>query len=81
MTTLEKVILNNDVLADCTGKVNDKSVAESLPRFKAEDYRGKHVVMKGCAPTWAVMMIQHRLEGVAAKLSFALYDGKEYDVW
>jgi len=81
MPTLEKAILNTDILADMSGKVTERSALEKLPRFNAEEYRGKHVVIKGCASTWAVMALQHKLEGVAAKLSFALYDGKEFDIF
>jgi hypothetical protein len=81
METTEKVVLNTDVLADGMGKVTEKSVAMAFPKFKPEDYKGKHVVLKGCAGTWAVMMLQHKLEGVAAHLSFALYDGKEYQIF
>jgi hypothetical protein len=81
MTTIEKIELKTDVLADMSGKVSDQSVKAKLPQLNPETYRGKHVVVKGCAPTWAVMLIQHKLEGVAAHLSFALFDGKEYDVW
>lgn len=81
MATIEKVILNTDFLNDMSGKVNDRSVADKLPKLNLGEYQGKHVVVKGCAPTWAVMMLQHKLEGVALNLSFALYDGKEYQVW
>jgi len=81
MATIEKMVLNTDILADMSGKVTERSALEKLPRFNAEEYRGKHVVIRGCASTWAVMTLQHKLEGVAAKLSFALYDGKEFDIW
>ncbi len=81
METLEKVALNTDVLAGMDGKVNESSVKMKLPQFNLEEYRGKHVVVKGCAPTWAVMLLQHQLEGVAARLSFVLYDGREYPIF
>ncbi|HEY5039672.1 MAG TPA: hypothetical protein VIJ93_11420 [bacterium] len=81
MEIAEKVILKTDVLADMSGKVTERSVAQTFPNFKQEDYQGKHVVIKGCAGTWAVMMLQHKLEGVAAHLSFALYDGKEIQIF
>lgn len=81
MTTLEKAVLNTDILADMSGKVTERSVMEKLPQFDPEPYRGKHVVIKGCASTWAVMALQHKLEGVASKLSFTLYDGKEFAIW
>jgi hypothetical protein len=81
METLEKMVLNTDVLAGMDGKVNESSVKIKLPQFNLEKFRGKHVVVKGCAPTWAVMLLQHQLEGVAAKLSFVLYDGKEYLIY
>lgn len=81
MDTVEKVELSTDFLTDCTGKVTEASVKEAWSRFQSEAYRGKHVVVKGCAPTWAVMQLQHRLEGVAAGLSFALFDGREFPIW
>lgn len=79
--TLDKIMLNTDVLAGMDGKVTEASVKMKLPQFQPENYRGKHVVVKGCAPTWAVMLLQHRLEGVADHLSFVLYDGKEFLVY
>jgi hypothetical protein len=81
METLEKIVLNTDILAGMDGKVNEASVRMKYPQLNPEDYRGKHVVVKGCAPTWAVMLLQHKLYGVAAKLSFVLYDGKEYPIY
>ncbi len=81
METLEKIVLNTDVLAGMDGKVTEASVKTKFPQFQPEEYRGKHVVVKGCAPTWAVMLLQRRLEGVAAHLSFVLYDGKEFPVY
>ncbi|HET9870305.1 MAG TPA: hypothetical protein VFR02_07415 [bacterium] len=78
---MEKIELNTDLLADMSGKVTEQSIKSKLPQLDAGAYRGKHVVVKGCAPTWAVMMLQHRLEGVAAGLSFKLFDGKEIGVW
>ncbi len=81
METMEKVVLNTDILAGMDGKVNEASVQLKYPQFNPEDYRGKHVVVKGCAPTWTVMLLQHKLQGVAVKLSFVLYDGKEYPIY
>lgn len=78
---MEKILLNTDVLAGMDGKVTDASLRMKLPQFQPEKYRGKHVMVKGCAPTWAAMIIQHQLEGVAAKLSFVLHDGKEYPIY
>jgi hypothetical protein len=63
------------------GKVTDASVRMKLPQFQPEKYRGKHVVVKDCAPTWAAMIIQRQMEWVAAKLSFVLHDGKEYSIY
>ena len=81
MEIMEKMELNTDVLADRSGKVTEHSVKSKMPGFNAEPYRGKHVVLKGCAPAWAVLMLQHQLEGVATKVSFALFDGKEYEIF
>ncbi|HVM33504.1 MAG TPA: hypothetical protein VMU88_10245 [bacterium] len=78
---MEKIELNTDTLADMSGKVTEQSIQMKLPQLNTETYRDKHVVVKGCAPTWAVMMLQHKLEGVAARLSFKLFDGKEIGVW
>jgi hypothetical protein len=78
---MEKIELNTDALADMSGKVSENSLKSKLPQLDMESYRGKHVVVKGCAPTWAVMVLQHKLEGVAAGLSFKLFDGKEIPVW
>ncbi|MGH7738897.1 MAG: hypothetical protein ACREL1_02005 [bacterium] len=78
---MEKIELNTDTLSDMSGKVTEQSLKSKLPQLNAEAYRGKHVVVKGCAPTWAVMKLQHQLEGVAGGLSFKLFDGKEIAVW
>jgi hypothetical protein len=75
------VVLSTDILADKSGKVTEQSVTEKFKLFQPEEYQGKKVMIKGCAPSWAVLMLQHKLEGIAASLSFVLYDGKEYQIW
>ncbi len=81
MKILEKVELKTDILAGMDGKVTEQSALNKLPGLDPASYKGKHVVIKGCAPTWAVLMLQHRLEGAAEKLSFGLFDGKEIDIF
>jgi len=63
----------NDIAA---GKINVAGFREKLEAFDLSKYAGKHVQIKGCAPTWAHLLVASRLHGKAQALDFLIDDGK-----
>ena len=71
---MNKVILDlNDI---SKGKVELGSFKVKLDGLDLSGYHGKHVQIKGCAPTWAHLLVAGRLFGKVGKLEFLLDDGK-----
>jgi len=66
-----KVLDLNDIES---GKVEVKTFAAKLESVDWESYRGQDVQIKGCAPTWAHLLVAGRLFGKASKISFLLDD-------
>ena len=63
-----------DVLDLSGGKVEVKNFAAKLETVDWGSYRGQEVQIKGCAPTWAHLLVAGRLFGLAAKVEFLLDD-------
>ncbi len=63
----------NDIAA---GKIDVAGFKTKLEAFDLAKYAGKHVQIKGCAPTWAHLMVASRLHGKAEALDFLIDDGK-----
>lgn len=57
-------------------ELGKKLAKEDLSKFK-----DKIVQLRGCAPTWAYMILSHRFEGIAKGVEFRLADGKSVRVW
>lgn len=74
--TNESVLLD---LNDLTGSapVQLATFAEKVKALDVEPYRDREVRIKGCAPTWAHLMVAGRLFPVVRKLEFLLDDGKD----
>lgn len=53
------------------------SFEEKLSKHDFSPYKGKHVQIKGCAPTWAHLLVAGKLFSIASGLDFILDDGKE----
>ena len=68
---MAKVLDLNDI---ATGKVEFKSFAQKLESVDWDSYRGQEVQIKGCAPTWAHLLVAGRLFGRAAKVEFLMDD-------
>ena len=58
------------------GKLDRESFSEKLGHIDWGQYDGQDVAIKGCAPTWAHLMVAGRLFGRVAKLNFLMDDGK-----
>ncbi|MCI0331048.1 MAG: DUF2480 family protein [candidate division Zixibacteria bacterium] len=62
--------------ADLTsgGMVQEEAFSKTLADLAWEKYRGKDVLIRGCAsfpvPTWAYMMLAARLAGVAKTIAY-----------
>ncbi|MBV9079989.1 MAG: hypothetical protein JO102_02595 [Elusimicrobia bacterium] len=58
------------------GRVEFASFPSKLASLDVEAYRGKHVQLEGCAPTWAHLLVAGKLFNVAAAVDFVVDDGK-----
>ena len=71
---VEKVVLDlNDIAA---GKVELSSFQQKLASFDLAKFKGKHVQLAGCAPTWAHLLVAGKLFPIVAGLDFLIDDGK-----
>lgn len=58
------------------GKIDVKGFAAKLAAYDLKPYEGRHVLIRGCAPTWAHLMVAGRLIGRVPALDFLIDDGK-----
>ena len=58
------------------GGVQLSTFPEKVAQIDPIPYKDKHVQIKGCAPTWAHLMVAGRLFPHAKALDFLLDDGK-----
>lgn len=63
----------NDI---ASGKIDVAGFKAKLEGFDLSPYTGQHVQIKGCAPTWAHLMVAARLLGKVQALDFLIDDGK-----
>ncbi len=71
----EKIALDlNDI---ASGKVELASFQEKLNNFDLAPFKGKHVQLQGCAPTWAHLLVAGKLVPLVTGLDFVIDDGKE----
>ena len=59
-----------------SGPVQLSSFPDTVAQWDVSPYQNQHVQIKGCAPTWAHLLVAGRLFPVAARLEFLLDDGK-----
>jgi hypothetical protein len=71
----DAVVLDLNDLAE--GKVELSSFRQKVDALDLTPYRGKHVQLTGCAPTWAHLLVAGKLFGVVDGLDFLIDDGKE----
>jgi len=75
MTSAEKITLDlNDI---ASGKVELSSFQQKVSSLDISPYKGKHVQLVGCAPTWAHLLVAGRLFRIVSALDFVIDDGKE----
>ena len=70
---MSEVLDLNDI---AKGKIDVAGFRAKLDAFNLAPYEGKHVVLKGCAPTWAHLLVASRLVGKVTALDFLIDDGK-----
>jgi hypothetical protein len=58
------------------GRVEFASFPSKVEAFNLETYRGKHVQLEGCSPTWAHLLVAGKLFGIAEGIDFIIDDGK-----
>lgn len=58
------------------GRVEFASFPAKVAALDVEAYRGKHVQLEGCSPTWAHLLIAGRLFPIANGVDFIVDDGK-----
>lgn len=71
----DKIALDlNDI---ASGKVELSSFQDKLNKFDLSPFKGKHVQLQGCAPTWAHLLVAGKLVPLVTGLDFVIDDGKE----
>lgn len=71
---MEKITLDlNDI---ASGKVELASFQQKVSNLDISSYKGKHVQLVGCAPTWAHLLVAGKLFPVVSGLDFVIDDGK-----
>jgi hypothetical protein len=58
------------------GRVEFATFPSKVASLDPETYRGKHVQLEGCSPTWAHLLVAGRLFPTAAAVDFVIDDGK-----
>ncbi len=58
------------------GKVDVAGFTQKLSGYDLARFEGRHVLIRGCAPTWAHLMVAARLIGKVPALDFLIDDGK-----
>jgi len=70
----DKVVLDlNDLVS---GRIEIASFKSLVDQMDLSPYVGKHVQIKGCAPTWAHLLVAGKLFDQVAGLDFLVDDGK-----
>ena len=73
MERMEKVIDLNDLFP---GKVSVQGALTGLQTWDKSVYSGQDVLLRGCAPTWAHLMVAGQLVGIVKSIGFLIDDGK-----
>lgn len=68
---MPRVLDLNDI---ASGKVELKTFQLKLESLDWESFRGQEVQIKGCAPTWAHLLVAGRLFGTASRVEFLMDD-------
>lgn len=58
------------------GKADPATFPAKVAAFDFAPFRGAHVQLKGCAPSWAHLLVAARLQPLVAQLDFLVDDGK-----
>ena len=75
MSVTEKITLNLNDLAK--GRVELNSFKQTVESFDFSPYKDKYVQLKGCAPTWAHLLVAGKLFPITTGIDFVIDDGAE----
>lgn len=71
----DKITLDlNDI---ASGKVELATFHQKVNSLDTSPYKGKHVQLVGCAPTWAHLLVAGKLFPLVSGLDFVIDDGKD----
>lgn len=70
---MTKIVNLNDLFP---GKVSVQQAQHVADTIQAQDYADCDVQLRGCAPTWAHLMVAGKLFATAQSISFVIDDGK-----
>lgn len=71
---MESVVLDlNSIVSGPVGIENFKSAVEA---FDFSPYYDKHIQLRGCAPSWAFLMVYEKLSSHVFAVDYLLDDGK-----
>lgn len=71
---MEPVILNLNTLFP--GKPSPQDFSGRVAAHDFSDCTGQHVQLRGCAPTWAHLIVAARLLPIVSGIDFLIDDGK-----
>lgn len=77
ITEFEDDISTLDLNDMASGKIQLATFPASAERYDFSAYADKLVRLKGCAPTWAYLLVAAKLLPIAAGIDFVIDDGKE----
>lgn len=63
------------------GKITEDGFREKLEKIDLDSYKGKIVQLKGCAPTWAYLLMAWKLFGKVSGLEFLDYNGQSVPIY
>jgi hypothetical protein len=73
--SIDKITLDlNDI---ASGKVELATFQQKVNSLDTSTYKGKHVQLTGCAPTWAHLLVAGKLFPIVSGLDFVIDDGKD----
>lgn len=72
---MEAVVLDLNKLIP--GKPDRETLGNQLATHDFQQYSGKRVCLRGCAPTWAHLMVAAKVIPLAGAVDFLIDDGKD----
>lgn len=70
-------IMQFDMNSEFPGRADMLSFPEKISGHDFTPWSGKHVQLRGCAPTWAHLLVAAQLLPIVGQLDFMIDDGGE----